>query len=177
MLAGTGLEVKASLPSDLEIAFTCRMERSARLLFDAWTKPEHLRQWWGCEGSSITHCEVDLRVGGSWSLVMQMHDGSRHPFHGVYREIIRPRRLVYSECYDMPQYGKPEWLTTVTFEETGGATLLTHTVRHSSQAARDGHLQAGMQEGTIQTLTRLFLQTAAMEAPDPSEPSPQAQIQ
>jgi uncharacterized protein YndB with AHSA1/START domain len=56
MLVGKCVEVAVSLPSEREIAFTCRFERRARLLFEAWTKPEHLKQWWGCEGSSITHC-------------------------------------------------------------------------------------------------------------------------
>ena len=78
MLAGKSVDVSVSLPSEREIAFTCRFHRSARLLFEAWTKPEHLRQWWGCEGSSITHCAIDLRVGGSWSLVMRMEIGRAH---------------------------------------------------------------------------------------------------
>jgi uncharacterized protein YndB with AHSA1/START domain len=94
---------------------------------------------------------------------MRMADGSDHPFLGKYREVLRPHRLVYTECYDMPQFGSPEWLTTVTFEETEAATLVTHTIRHQSREARDGHLKAGMQEGMIQTLTRLNEQTAAME--------------
>jgi uncharacterized protein YndB with AHSA1/START domain len=163
VLAGKGIEVRVDLPSEREIAFVCRLPRSSQLLFDAWTKPEHLRQWWGCEGSCITQCAIDLRIGGSWSLVMQMKDGSNHPFHGTYREIVRPRRLVYTECYDMPQLGRPEWLTTVTFEEDAGATLVTHIIEHKSRLARDGHLQAGMQSGMIQALTRLYEHTAAME--------------
>ncbi len=163
MLVGKSIEVKVDLPSDREIAFTCRFQRKARLLFEAWTKPEHLKQWWGCEGSRITHCAIDLRVGGSWSVVMQMGDGSDHPFYGMYREIVCPSRLVYTECYDMPQFGRPEWLTTVTFDEAHAATLVTYTIQHKSRKARDGHLQAGMQEGMIQTLTRLYEHTAAME--------------
>lgn len=94
---------------------------------------------------------------------MRMVDGSDHPFHGTYREVLRPHRLVYTECYDMPQFGSPEWLTTVTFDETREATLVTHTIQHKSREARDGHLQAGMQEGMVQTLTRLNEHTAAME--------------
>jgi uncharacterized protein YndB with AHSA1/START domain len=163
MLVGKSVEVKVSLPSDREIAFTCQLQRSARLLFEAWTKPEHLKRWWGCEGSSITHCAIDLRVGGSWSLVMRMADASDHPFHGAYREIVRPHRLVYTECYEMPQFGSPEWLTTVTFDETPAATIVTHTILHKSREVRDAHLQAGMEEGMVQTLTRLNEHTAAME--------------
>jgi uncharacterized protein YndB with AHSA1/START domain len=163
MLGGKNVEVAVSLPTDLEIVLSCRFQRSAQLLFEAWTRPEHLRRWWGCEGSTITHCAIDLRVGGAWSLVMRMADGSEHPFHGAYREIQRANRLVYTECYEMPQYGNPEWLTTVTFEELASETVLTHTILHNSREVRDGHLQSGMQEGTVQTLTRLNEHTATME--------------
>jgi uncharacterized protein YndB with AHSA1/START domain len=167
MLAGKSVSVEVSQPSDREIAFTCQFQRSACLLFEAWTKPEHLRRWWGCEGSSITHCAINLRVGGSWSLVMSMADGSDHPFHGIYREIIPSCRLVYTECYEMPKFGSPEWLTTVSFNETPTATLVTHTILHKSREVRDGHLQAGMQEGMIQTFMRLNEHAFAMEHPQP----------
>ena len=170
MLAGKNIDVIVELPSEHEIAFTCRFQRKALSLFDAWTKPEHVRQWWGCDGSEITHCEADLRIGGHWSLTMRMSDGSTHPFHGTYREVVCPTRLVYTECYDMPQFGRPEWLTTVTFIETNGVTMVTHTIRHSSRAARDGHLQAGMQEGAIQALTNLDALTASMEQSSFSRP-------
>ena len=165
MLAGKNVEVEVSLPSEREIAFTCRFQRSARRLFEAWTKPEHLRRWWGCAGSTITQCAVDLRVGGSWSLVMRMADGSDHPFHGIYREIVPAQRLAYTERYEMPRFGSPEWLTTVTFDETPDATLVTHTILHKSRELRDGHLQAGMREGMVQTLMRLDEHTFTMQQP------------
>src|SRR5260370_2571703 len=104
MPGGKSVEIRVNLPSDLEMEFTCRFQRSARLLFDAWTKPEHLRNWWGCEGSSIIHCAIDLRVGGSWSLTMRMADGTDHPFHGNYREILRPYRLVYTERFNIAPF-------------------------------------------------------------------------
>ena len=163
MLLAKSIEVHVDLPSDLEIESICRFRRSARLLFEAWTMPEHIMHWWGCEGSSITHCTIDLREGGAWSLVMQMPDGSRHPFNGIYREIVPPRRLVYTECYDMPQFGSPEWLTTVTFDEAGGETLLTHSIRHKSRDVRDAHLKAGMQDGETQSMARLDRLVAAIE--------------
>jgi uncharacterized protein YndB with AHSA1/START domain len=63
----------------------------------------------------------------------------------------------------MPEFGSPEWLTTVTFDENPSGTLVTHTILHKSREVRDAHLQAGMQEGTVQTLTRLDKHAAAME--------------
>ena len=162
MLAKGTAEVIVTLPSDREIAFTRIFNRPRHLLFEAWTKPEHLRKWWGCDGSILTICDVDLRLGGSWRIVMRMPDGTDHPFRGVYREIISNQRLVYSECYDLPQIGSPEWLTTVTFEECEEGTRLTHTILHRSRETRDGHLQAGMEPGTIQTLRRLDEHAAQM---------------
>ena len=155
MLAkGTG-EVTVTLPSETEIRFTRLFGYPPRVLFEAWTRPEHIRHWWGCDGASISVCEIDLRVGGLWKIVMRMSDGGDHPFHGVYREIALGERIVYSECYDAPQVGSPEWLATVTFEKAERGTLLTHTIRHRSRQARDGHLQAGMEEGTVQSMRRL----------------------
>ena len=162
MLTKSNAEVTVTLPSEREIVFTRVFERPRHLLFDAWTKPEHLRQWWGCDGSSLTVCDIDLRVGGAWQLVMRMPDGSDHPFQGVYQEIVPNERLVYSECYVMPRIGSPEWLTTVTFEEFEGGTKLTHSIVHRSRETRDGHLQAGMEAGTAQTLRRLNEHTARM---------------
>jgi len=155
-------EVTVTLPSDREIAFTRTFERPRQLLFEAWTKPEHLRRWWGCEGSTVTRCEIDLRPGGAWRLLMLMPDGSEHPFKGVYREVVPNERLVYTECYDMPTIGSPEWLTTITLDEIDGKTKLTHSILHRSVEARDGHLQVGMEAGTVQTLNRLAEHVTSM---------------
>jgi uncharacterized protein YndB with AHSA1/START domain len=122
-----------------------------------------MRHWWGCDGSTLTSCEVDLRFGGAWRIVLRMADGSEHPFSGVYREIAPGSRLVYTECYENPQIGSPEWLTTITFEDVEGGTQLTHAILHRSREVRDGHLQAGMEEGAIQTLNRLDAEASRMQ--------------
>lgn len=155
MLAKSGVEVVVSLPSAREIVFTCSFQRPRPLLFEAWTKPEHLRRWWGCEGSTITLCEIDLRLGGAWRMIMRMADATDHPFQGIYREIIPNQRLVFTERYDMPQFGSPEWLTTVTFEEVGNGVKVAHRIFHQSREARDGHLRAGMEPGSVQRLRHL----------------------
>jgi uncharacterized protein YndB with AHSA1/START domain len=101
-------DVTVTLPSDREIVFTRMLDRPRHLLFEAWTRPEHLRQWWGCEGSRLTLGEIDLRPGGTRPLVIRMADGSEHCFHGVYREVAPSERLVYTECYEMPSIGSPD---------------------------------------------------------------------
>jgi len=68
---------------------------------------------------------------------------------------VRNERLAYSECYDVPRLGSPEWLTTVTFEHVGRGVKVTHNIRQKSREARDGHLQAGMEAGSMQTPRRL----------------------
>jgi uncharacterized protein YndB with AHSA1/START domain len=93
---------------------------------------------------------------------MRMSDGSDHPFRGGYREIAPGERVVYSEYYDAPQFGSPEWLTSVSFEEIEGGTRLTHAIRHRSRQARDGHLEAGMETGAIHSLHQLDEQVARM---------------
>jgi uncharacterized protein YndB with AHSA1/START domain len=155
-------ELTVTLPTDREIVLTRTFARPRALLFKAWTQPEHVRQWWGCDGSTLTLCEMDLRPGGAWRLRMRMPDGSEHPFHGVYQEIVPNERLVYTECYENPAVGSPEWLTTVTFEEAGGDTKLTHSILHRTAEMRDGHLKSGMEPGAVQTMNRLDRHSASM---------------
>ena len=135
---------------DREVAITGTFDAPSELLFEAWTKPEYVRQWWGCNGATLTVCEIDLRPGGAWCFVMRMSGGSEHPLKGDSREIVAPQLLVCTECYDMPTIGSPQWLTTVTFEERSHRTKLTNTLLHQSAAARDGHLQAGMEAVMVQ---------------------------
>jgi uncharacterized protein YndB with AHSA1/START domain len=162
MLEKVNHELTVTLQSDREIVLTRSFARPRGLLFEAWTQPEHVRQWWGCDGSTVTHCEMDLRPGGTWRLKMRLADGSEHSFHGEYREIVPNERLVYSECYENSAVGSPEWLTTVTFEDAGGETKLTHAILHGSREMRDGHLNSGMETGAVQTMDRLDRHAASM---------------
>jgi uncharacterized protein YndB with AHSA1/START domain len=152
-------------PTDREIVMTRVFDAPRHLVFEAWTKPEHVPHWWGWRGSTLPVCEIDLRPGGAWRFVLRKPDGKEHAFKGVFREIATPDRLVYTECFDDASVGSPEWLTTVTFEEHGGKTKLTSTVLHKSKEARDGHLKAGMESGAAHTLDRLaeYLDVRARE--------------
>ncbi len=155
-------EVTLSLPSDMEIAFTRAFEWPRSLLFEAWTNPEHVRHWWGCDESRVVACEMDVRVGGLWHLVLRMPDGTDHTFSGKFTEIVPDERLVYTERYENPLVGSPEWLTTVTFDESECGTRLTHNVRHMSREARDNHLKTGMEAGETQSLRRLDERVACL---------------
>ena len=127
------------------------------VVFNAWTDPRHLSQWFGPKGFTNPVCEVDLRVGGTLRIVMRAPDGARHPMIGVFREIVPPERLVFTNtATDMAGKVLLEGLTTVTLAEHGnGQTKLT---TESSAAARvdfaSGMLE-GMEVGWTQTIDRL----------------------
>ncbi|RYX83227.1 ATPase [bacterium] len=142
-----------TLPSDLEIVVTREFNAPNRLVFAAWTQPEHIRRWWGCNGSTLPVCEVDLQVGGAWRYVLHDPTGGEHGFHGVYREVEPTTRLVHTLVYEpMAEY---EALVTVLFEEHDGKTTLIETTLHQSTEARDAHLKSGMADGLNQVFAYL----------------------
>jgi len=148
-------ELKVTLPSDLEIQLVREFDAPARLVFEASTKPEYVKQWWGPHGTSLSVCEIDFRVGGEWRYVVRSQDGSEAPFRGVYREIVPAERVSYTWIYDVPPFDQFEAIETVVLEERDGRTIATTTVLHQTKEARDGHVQSGMERGAAETLDRL----------------------
>ena len=144
-----------TLTSDREFVMTRAFDASRTLVFEAWTRPEHLKHWYGCSSHTLRACEIDLRVGGAYRFVMRAPDGVDHTMTGVYREIAPPDRLLYTERYVTAGFTSNDAVVTVLFTEQGGRTTLTATVRHQSQADRDGHLNAGVQHGAAEVFERL----------------------
>lgn len=141
-------------PSDHEIVITRTFDAPAAAVFDAWTTPDLVRRWWGSEQAPLTVCEIDRRVGGSWRYAMQGPEGSEIAWHGTYREVERPGRLVSTEVFE--GYPDAEALNTATFTESeDGRTTLRVVVLHSSKENRDGHLDSGMEAGMQVVLDRL----------------------
>jgi hypothetical protein len=98
-------------------------------VFDAWTKQEHFKHWFGCRHSKLLACDIDLRVGGAYRFVMAGEDGRVHNMHGVYREIVPPSRLVFTQGYFTEGFVSGEALVTLTFERRDAtAVLLNITV-------------------------------------------------
>ena len=144
---------EVTLPSDIEILITRRFAAPPALVFRAWTTPESVRRWWGSEDAPLTECDIDLRVGGSWRYVMRGEDGTVHAWHGTYKEIDAPTRLVSTEVYE--GFPDAESLNTATFAESDGGTVLTVNVRHKTKENRDGHINSGMEAGMQQVMDRL----------------------
>jgi uncharacterized protein YndB with AHSA1/START domain len=152
-----------SLPSNVEIVITRDFNAPCGKVFEAWTKPEQVRKWYGCGEMSLVTCEIDLRVGGVYRYVLVGPDGAEHAMTGEYLEIVRPSRLVYTERYVSEQYESDEAFVTVTFAEFDGRTTLTSTVLHKSAANRDRHLNSGVEKGARLTLDRLELLLRIMD--------------
>ena len=132
------------------------------LVFSVMTDPQHLPSWWGPRGGEMTTCEVDLRVGGGYRFVLA-GGGGEAAFHGTYREIDPPRRVVQTFVYE----GAPEHeaVETMVLEPVEGGTLLRGETRHASFEARDGHVASGMEGGMRETYERLDELLASLRTP------------
>lgn len=141
------------------------------LVWKAWTEPMHMAEWWGPKSFTNPVCDMDVRPGGAWRIVMRGPDGADYPLKGVYREVVKPRLLVMT--MDLSEHpdawhdlidpnrdkskGPPSLdpLCTVTFEERGSKTELTIVMSFVSAGLRDAMVKMGMEPGWNQSLDRL----------------------
>jgi uncharacterized protein YndB with AHSA1/START domain len=135
--------------SERELVVTRTFNAPARIVFEAWTKPELLKRWWTPKstGLSLLSCEADVRVGGRYRFEFA-HDPKPMAFFGRYLEVIPHSRLVWTN--DETDGGS---VTTVTFEENGGKTLLVVHELYPSKEALDAN--AGMESGMPETFAQL----------------------
>jgi uncharacterized protein YndB with AHSA1/START domain len=128
----------------------------AALIFKALTTPELVKRWWGFDTSKWLVCEIDLRVGGQWRFVTRESD-MEVGFHGEYREIAGPHRLVQTEIYEgaPDPYPNDPAVNTMTLDEAGGVTTMTVLVTVPSQEIRDAILASGMESGLQVSYNRL----------------------
>ena len=157
--------LKVTTPTDREIAMTRVFDAPRRLVFDAWTKPELVKRWLGVRGGwSLEVCEIDLRQGGTYRYVWRGPDGKEMGMRGVYREIVRPERLVATESFDDPWY-PGEALDTTVLVEQGGKTTVTTTVLYQSREVRDAVLKSPMERGVAESYDKLAELLASTPAP------------
>src|SRR6266508_4502533 len=138
--------------SERELVVTRTVNGPARIVFEAWTKPELLERWWAPKSFPITllSCETDVRVGGRYRLVFG-YEGSTMEFFGRYLEVTPHSRLVWTN--DEGDGGGT--VTTVTFQETGGQTLLLVHDLYPSKEALDGAIASGSTSGMPESLEQL----------------------
>jgi uncharacterized protein YndB with AHSA1/START domain len=141
---------------DRELVMTRVFDAPRRLVYDAHTKPELVRQWLlGPPGWTMPVCEMDVRVGGTYRWVWKSErDGTTMGMGGVYREVKAPERLVSTEKFDEAWY-PGESLNTLVLVEKAGQTTLTQTMRYESREAREAVVKSGMEKGVAASYDRL----------------------
>ena len=141
-------------PSEREIRMTRLFNAPRHLVWEAMSKPEHIKRWWGClgQGYSVPVCEVDLRPGGKWRFVNR-HPKGEAEFYGEYREIVPPERIVFTEIFaPFPDAGS---LVTAVLTEENDKTRLTVTAQYPSLEVRDMVIGTGMAKGAAASYDRL----------------------
>jgi uncharacterized protein YndB with AHSA1/START domain len=157
--------------SERELVVTRTFNGPARIVFEAWTKPELFKRWWAPKsfGVSFISCEMDARTGGTYRLVFS-HPVSKEPmaFFGRYIEVTPPSRLVWTN----DEGGEGGAITTVTFEERGGETLVVMHDLYPSKEALDAAIASGSTGGTNETFAQLdeLLVTLSPVRPSPARP-------
>ncbi len=136
------MSAMSEIAKDIELVFTRVFAAPRQLVYDAWTKKEHLEKWQGApQGFTVTHSNSDVRPGGAFKICMRSPEGMDHWLQGVYREVVPPERLVFTHTW-LNAEGKPgkETLVTITFAEvTGGTELTLKQTGFPSVQSRDGH--------------------------------------
>ena len=164
-------KLKVTPVGDREIVITRGLDAPRRLVWEALTRPELIRRWLFLPpGWSMTACEEDVRVGGSFRWAWAGPDGkTAMTMRGVYREVVPPERIVRTESFDM---GCPnqagEQVATMVLTERAEKTTVTITVLFTSKEARDGLLASGMEQGMAagyDQMEKLLAATAAQRLP------------
>jgi len=141
--------------SERELVVTRTFDASARIVFEAWTKPELMKRWWAPKstGLALVACEMDVRVGGKYRLVFTFggDESKTMEFFGRYLEVVPAARLVWTN----EEGGHGGNVTTVTFEEKNGKTLLVMSELYPSKASLDEAIASGSTSGADETFAQL----------------------
>jgi uncharacterized protein YndB with AHSA1/START domain len=143
--------------SDRELVLTRLIDASRDKLFRAWTDPELLKQWFAPLPWTTAAAELDVRPGGANMVVMRDPQGNEFPNRGVYLEVVKNERLVFTDAYTKAwePSEKPFMTVILTFEDEGGKTRYTARVRHWTIADREAHEKMGFHEGWGQCAEQL----------------------
>ena len=147
--------------SDREVVVTRTFDAPARVVFEAWTKPELFKQWWvpRSMGMTLRSCELDVRTGGKYRLVFGDDPANPMAFFGKYLDVVPNQRIVWTN----EESGADGSVTTVTFEEKNGKTTLVMSELYPTKEALDA-AGTGAQEVTIETFGQLDELLASLAA-------------
>jgi uncharacterized protein YndB with AHSA1/START domain len=154
-------QTSMELRGDREIVIERTFNGPARIVFDAWTRPELVRRWWAPKTRrvSVVDCEADVRAGGYYRYVLRLASGNQFAFSGKYTEVTSPTRLVYTQIFEPTaagaQPGDPEVIITVTFDERDGKTHMVSRSLCPSKDVRDAIIASGMEGGMRETMDLL----------------------
>lgn len=154
----------AQRASEREIVVTRTFDARPHAVFDAWAEAARFRRWWvpASFGLTLEACELDVRVGGGYRLVFR-HPAAAEPmtFHGRYLDVTRPERLVWTN----DEAGGGGQITTVTFEDSDGKTLLVLRECYPTKAALDEAIESGSACAMDETFDQLAAELAASSRP------------
>ena len=134
------------------------------LVWEAWTKPEHLRHWFTPKPWTVAHCEVDLRPGGTFRTVMRGPDGEEHDVAGCYLDVLPQPRLLWTDA-PLPRHrpaANPFFTAIVELEARGKGTRYTATAIHRDEDGRKKHEEMGFHQGWGTVLDQLVEYAKAM---------------
>ena len=153
MVTKTKYETTLSLPSDREILMTRKFDAPREIVWETITDPKLIPQWFGFAADATEVKKMDVRKGGKWQFITRTSGGEVVDFHGTYKEVVAPEKLVYSFLFgDMPE---GDGFVEITLVEKDGVTELRDRGVFTSKEERDAVIASGMESGARETYERL----------------------
>jgi len=143
------MEKRESNTANREISTSRLFNAPIELLWEMWTNPDHIKNWWGPNGFTNTIHQMDFKEGGEWKLTMHGPDGTNYPNRSIFKEIVPFKKIVF-------EHFNPNFITTVLFESKGDATLINWTLLFDTAEMRETIVKAHKaDEGQKQNIERL----------------------
>jgi uncharacterized protein YndB with AHSA1/START domain len=144
------MEKQSENTKDRELIITRVLNAPRELVWKVWTEPDHIKNWWGPTGFTNTIFKMEVKPGGEWDFIMHGPDGTDYKNHTIFREVIKPERLVFDHV------SGPKHHTVVTFEDQGDKTLLTwHMVFETAEQLRQVVEKFKADSGLKQNIVKL----------------------
>ena len=136
-----------SLPSEREITLTRDFDAPQKLVYEVFTKEEHIRKWYAPSFVTLVSVQMESRVGGKYRYVLKNSEGVEVSFNGENLEMVPFSKVVYTEVFNMPGFSSPPSTVTTTFTDLGGRTRVVTNSIYDSKQSRDAVVESGMEGG------------------------------